>query len=35
MTWNQVLDSGGIMISQIVDVIMEVELVKTAEEQPS
>jgi polyisoprenoid-binding protein YceI len=35
MTWNQVLDSGGIMISKIVDVIMEVELVKTAEEQPS
>ena len=35
MTWNRVLDSGGIMVSQVVDVIMEVELVKTAEEQPS
>ncbi len=35
MTWNRVLDTGGIMISKVVDVIMEVELIKTAEEQPS
>ena len=35
MTWNRALDAGGIMISKMVDVIMEVELVKAAEEQPS
>jgi polyisoprenoid-binding protein YceI len=35
MTWNRVLDTGGIMVSQVVEVIMEVELVKIAEEQPS
>jgi len=35
MTWNRALDAGGIMISKMVDVIMEVELIKTAEGQPS
>ncbi len=35
MTWNRALDTGGIMISKMVDVIMEVELIKTAEGQPS
>jgi polyisoprenoid-binding protein YceI len=35
MTWNRALDTGGIMISKTVDVIMEVELIKTAEKQPS
>ena len=35
MTWNRALDTGGIMIGKTVDVIMEVELIKAAEEQPS
>ena len=29
MTWNQALDTGGLMISEVVDIIMEVELIKT------
>ena len=28
MTWNQALDTGGLMISEVVDIIMEVELIK-------
>lgn len=33
MTWNRVLDTGGIMIAKEVDVIMEVELLKVEEKQ--
>jgi polyisoprenoid-binding protein YceI len=35
MTWNRVLDAGGVMIGKEVDVIMEVELIKADEKQPS
>jgi polyisoprenoid-binding protein YceI len=35
MTWNRVLDAGGVMIGKLVDVIMEVELIKADEKQPS
>jgi hypothetical protein len=35
MTWNKVLDTGGIMIGDEVNIIMEVELVIAAEKKPS
>jgi polyisoprenoid-binding protein YceI len=35
MTWNRALDAGGIMIGKMVDVIMEVELIKAVDEQPT
>ena len=35
MTWNKVLDTGGIMIGNEVNIIMEVELVKEPDEKTS
>ena len=35
MTWNKVLDTGGIMVGDEVNIIMEVELVIAAEQKPS
>lgn len=35
MTWNKVLDTGGIMIGKEVTVLMEVELIKVPADQPS
>jgi polyisoprenoid-binding protein YceI len=35
MTWNRALDTGGFMIGNEVNIIMEIELIKPAEEQPT
>ena len=35
MTWNKVLDTGGIMIGNQINVIMEVELVKEPDDKAS
>ena len=35
LTWNRALDTGGIMIGHEVNIIMEIELIQAAEQQPS
>ena len=35
ITWNQALDSGGFMISDVVDIIIEVELIEANQEKPA